>query len=184
MPPQNEPRLYEPGAAPQSLTTIWDRMSSRFQSTDFVRVMNIDDETFYWQSIDPRDEQHEIEGNQFMQHDNTIREKPKVWSIPAGGTMVLEGWNAYLMIEKLYKKVSAKHKLSNRREGQKEINFSWSTPAQQEEYIDKIFLGIEKPNFSEPQKPKQEAVPIVADESIAQLAKELDLDAPNSGKAS
>ena len=171
------PRLYDPDASvAQNLETIWDKMAKRFNPEDFVRVLNIDDETFYWQALDPRDETSQIEGNQFMQHKHITRGKPKLWSIPAGSTMVLEGWNGYIMIEKLFKKVLAKKKIGNRPEGHKITNFAWNNPSLQEEYIDKIFVGIEKPEFAK-DLPKVERAEIKADPSVEELAKELKLDA-------
>lgn len=170
------PAIYDPEASSiQNLENIWDRMARRFKPEDFVRVMNIDDETFYWQALDPRDEHVEIEGNQFMQHKRTTREKPKMFSIPAGSTMVLEGWNASIMIEKLYKKVIAKKKIGNRPEGTKVMNFSWQSPQVQEDYIDKIFVGVERPEFNTKPTaaPKQE---IKTEQSVSDLAKELGID--------
>ena len=173
----NQPQLYDPDAGvAQNLKTIWDRMADRFKPEDFVRVLNIDDETFYWQSLDPRDEHIQVEGNQFMQHKNTIREKPKMWSIPAGATMVLEGWNAYIMINNLFKKVIAKKKLGTRMEGQRITNFAWQSPRLQEEYIDKIFVGVEKPEFTK-QPEKTPEVKLEVEPSVADLARELNLDA-------
>jgi len=175
---QNQPAIYDPDAsAAQALDTIYDRMAKRFSPDDFVRVMNIDNETFYWQSLVPSDEHIEIEGSQFMLHKRTTREKPKLWSIPAGGTMVLEGWNAAIMIDKLFKKVLAKNKIGNRPEGQKITNFSWANGQLQDEYIDKIFVGIEKPEFTGKAPVQTPEVKLEVESSVADLAKELNLDA-------
>lgn len=178
------PQIYGTKPVSDNLKTFWERCGEKFKPEDFVRVMNIDDETFYWQALDPRDEIHNIEGNQFMVHDNTIRRDPKIWSIPAGATMVLEGWNAAIMIEKLYKKMLAKKSTSQPlAEGQKVRNFGFANPDRQEEYIGKIFVNVERPTFgpsadhtiTSPMTEAQ-ASQIKADPSVAELAKELGLD--------
>lgn len=180
--PQNQtPQVYDPSSNLASLETIWDRLAKRFGAEDFVRVMNIDDETFYWQALDPRNEQHLKEGNQFMVHENVVRDKPQMFSIPAGATMVLEGWNAMIMIEKLYKKVVAKGEESQPLEnGKRYRNFAWQNPERQNRYIDKIFLGIERPTFDSKPQVAAPAPQIKVDDSVAALAKELNLDEPKS----
>lgn len=179
---QNQPpQLYGVNEAINEPLSIWHRLASKFSALDFVRVMNIDDETFYWQALNPNEETYEVEGDQFYQQKNTLRGTPKMFSIPAGATAVLEGWNAMIMIEKLYKKICAKKGLANKGD-KREVNFSWSNPELQEEYINKIFLGIEKPTFAQNTpvdlSSQQKASVIQADPTVAELAKELGLDEP------
>lgn len=189
-----EQKLYVPDAGTrEAFRSIWDRIYdtenhpdgtisfNRFSPDDFVRVMNIDNETFYWQALDPRDEEHHTIGNQYLVMKETIRKSPKLFSLPAGATAVLEGWNAAIMIEQLYKKIVAKREserpLMN---GQKIRNFAFSNPMRQDEYIDKIFVGKEKPTFTDQQitspASPQQLEEIKADTSVSGIAKELGLD--------
>jgi hypothetical protein len=143
--------------------------------------MNIDDETLYWQALDPQDEEHYRTGNQYLVMKETVRKDPQLFSIPAGATMVLEGWNAAMMIEQLYKKIVAKRE--NQRpllNGQKVRNFAFSNSQRQEDYINKIFIGKEKPSFTDqPGTTQLAAAPveeIKVDATVGALAKELGLD--------
>jgi len=122
-----------------------ERLMDRFKPSDFVRVINVDDEDFIWQYASPADEEITSDGI----HRFVNRQRPQTWIISPGDTEVLQGDNAYVMIESLYKKVSAK-KIIARTPNQASVmarNFNWSDPVSQEEFINKVYLGKENPIF-------------------------------------
>jgi hypothetical protein len=143
-------------ASPGLPMTFRERLDKRFGPTDFVRVINPDNEEFVWQGLDPKDESYFIDRGPMK---NTTRNNPHVYRIQAGQSLVLEGWNAQLMIEKLYRKLKAKKALA-RREGMSlddavkkslgDIPINWGDAEQQEYWIDKIFVGVEHPSFGVP----------------------------------
>ncbi len=124
-----------------------ERLQNRFKPSDFVRVINIDDEDFVWQYMSAADEDISM-SDDGMQRIIT-RQPAQVWMIAPGDTDVLQGDNAYIMIEALYKKVIAK-KIINKTPNQPASmarNFNWSDPEAQEKIIDMIFIGKENPTF-------------------------------------
>jgi hypothetical protein len=136
--------------------TFRERLDTRFSATDFVRVVNPDNEEFVWQALNPNDESYFIDRGPMK---NTTRGNPRTYRIQAGQSLVLEGWNAQLMIEKLYRKIKAKQAISRRaglapdealKKGLGDIPINWSDGDQQEAYIDKIFVNVEHPSFGPP----------------------------------
>lgn len=127
---------------------IGERLSEMFQPSDFVRVINIDNEDFQWQAMNPKDETYFMEPGP---QKTTVRGKPRVYTIKAAQSLVLEGWNAQIMIEQLYKKVSAKAILARKtapRDGKPtDIPLQWGDSEKQDFYVQKIFIGIETPSF-------------------------------------
>jgi hypothetical protein len=105
--------------------------------------MNIDSEVFYWQSLNPIDETYEIDRGPTK---ITYRRSPRQYSIKSGESMPLEGWNAYVAVEQLYKKVLAR-KMTENRGDRKEIIFNWQDPAGWDVYLPRIFMGAETPTF-------------------------------------
>jgi hypothetical protein len=107
--------------------------------------MNIDSDTFYWQSLAPQDETFDIDRGPTK---ITYRRDPRQYHIDAGKSMPLEGWNAYICVENLYKKVLAKAKLKQKT-GKFEVTFDWQDPNGWDTYLPRIFLGKEVPTFSQ-----------------------------------
>jgi len=140
-----------------------ERLMDRFKPTQFVRVINLDDEPFQWQWMPDDGEEEMMDTDGLMRQvsgrkafTNGYREQidgnEQKWVINPGDSEVLLGSNAYLMIEGLYKKLVAKDKINQSpdQEATKARNFNWNDGKQQEEWIDKIFLGVEDPRFNEP----------------------------------
>ena len=146
---QQAPQLYGT-SRPSIPKTFREKLADKFGSSDFVRVINPDNETYYWQSLDPRDEEIYIDKGPTKV---TRRNPPKIYSIKAGESIVLPGWNAYIMIEGLYKKLAQKkavleHPENKTADGKPvDISFGWSDDAKQDFYIAKIYVGIEQPTF-------------------------------------
>lgn len=143
-----------------------DRLRDRYAPTQFVRVINIDNEEFTWQyfPIDGEEESFTdngavrvISGRQrfIPGFESKIPGKEQVWALGAGETEVLVGANADLFIEGLYKRLVAKKRLNTVSNDPKrpEINFNFSDGLAQEQMIDKILLGVVNPNFDEPKEP-------------------------------
>jgi hypothetical protein len=136
--------------------TFRERLEKRFSANDFVRVINPDSEEFTWQALDPKTESYFIDRGPMK---NTSRGNPRLYRIGPGQSLVLEGWNAQLMIEKLYRKLKAKIALS-RRQGMSpdeavksklgDIPINWADGDQQEAWIDRIFVSVENPSFGTP----------------------------------
>lgn len=137
-------------------TTFRERLEKRFSANDFVRVINPDNEEFTWQALDPKTESYFIDRGPMK---NTTRGNPRLYRIGPGQSLVLEGWNAQLMIDKLYRKMKAKNALSRRsglapddavKKNLGDIPINWADGDQQEAYIDKIFVSVENPSFGTP----------------------------------
>jgi len=142
-----------------------DRLRDRYKATDYVRVINIDNEKFDWQYF-PIDGEVEgfsdngatrvIEGRQRFtsNFDGRLPGNEQIWSLGAGDSEVLVGANADLFIEGLYKKLVAKKRLTDtpKISETQARSFNWNDGLLQEQMIDKLFLGIENPTFNEPQR--------------------------------
>lgn len=182
------PPIYGP-QKPGLPKTFGEHIRKLWEPHDYVRLMNIDDETFYWQSLAPQDESYDIDRGPTKV---TYRRPPRQFAIKSGESMPLEGWNAYLCIEQLYKKVLAKQMVKNRGE-RKEIIFNWQDPAGWDVYLPRIFMGKEVATFNGQTVPDpiksvdseilrsmgaDEAVSHAADNknTIADLAKELGIE--------
>jgi hypothetical protein len=163
------PQINPQQGQKQSATTIKEnkpfreRLRDRYAPTDYVRVINIDNESFEWQYFPTTGEEtyftdngavRVTEGRQRFtsNFDGKIPGNEQFWTIGAGESEILLGENADLMIEGLYKKVVAKKRISDSpgREATQAISFNWNDGLLQEQTIDKIYLGIEKPTFNEP----------------------------------
>jgi len=165
---------------------IAEKLADLFKPSDFVRVINIDNQDFQWQALNPKDETYFMEPGP---QKTTVRGKPRVYTIRAGQSLVLEGWNAQIMIEQLYKKVSAKAILEHRRDVSDgkptDIPLQWGDSEKQDFYIKKIFIGVETPSFgqydvarSNQKADYQSAEPVPADTlgSVDEIARDLGLD--------
>lgn len=133
-----------------------ERLRERFKPHEFVKVINIDDEPFVWQYM-PESNEEAAQSSDGM-HRIITRSKPEAWIIEPGDTEVLQGANANVMIEALYKKISAKRVIAKtpNQAATSARNFNWTDPIAQEEAIDRIYLGKETLNFGakdeEPQR--------------------------------
>lgn len=125
-----------------------ERLMDRFKASDWVRVINIDTEEFVW-FYTPTSGEDITFDNGSMPMKNVRREPPQMWKLDAGESEVIQGENAYLMVENLYKKLVAKQVVSKdpERPNHQARNFNWNDPQTQEDYIDKIYLGKESPRF-------------------------------------
>jgi len=144
-----------------------DRLRDRYDATDYVRVINIDDEKFDWQYFPSAGEDtyftdngtvRVTEGRQsFVKaYSEVMPGNEQLWSIEAGDSEVLIGDNADLFIEGLYKKLVAKQRIHDQPNvSETQVRkFNWTDGLLQEQMIDKIFVGIERPNFDEPRGSK------------------------------
>lgn len=124
-----------------------ERLRDRFKPHDFVRVINIDDEAFIWQYMPDANE--EAAQSSDGMHRIITRGRPEVWLIEPGETEVLQGANANIMIEALYKKIAAKRVIAKtpNQPATSARNFNWTDPIAQEDAIDRIYLGKESLNF-------------------------------------
>jgi hypothetical protein len=125
-----------------------------------VRVINIDDTPVYWQyfPIDGEETYFTDDGvmriTEGRQHFDEKREEllpgnDQAWMMNPGESEVLLGANADLFIQTLYKTLVAKKTIKqkpNMKEGQAR-KYNWIDGKLQEEIIEKIFLGVEKPQF-------------------------------------
>lgn len=133
-----------------------ERLRERYKPHEFVKVINIDDEPYIWQYM-PESNEEESQSNDGM-HRIITRGRPETWMIEPGETEVLQGANANVMIEGLYKKVSSKRIISKtpNQAPTSARNFNWTDPVAQEEAINRIYIGKERPTFGakdeEPQR--------------------------------
>lgn len=168
-----EPTFYGAGQQTARNTTFRDKLQELFSPTDFVRVINIDDEPFTWQYLPSTKEKIDILPD-FTK--DTYREDPEVHTMAPAESRVLFGESAYIMIEGLYKSLAAKKVIKdkpNMQPGQAR-NFNLSDESAQSAYIKEIFLGKENPQFG----PNIPSTPNVDD---AALNKDLGLsDEPRS----
>lgn len=138
-----------------------ERLRDRYQPSQWVRVINIDRDPFQWQWFPSTDEVEEftdngavrvISGRQHFikQYTEKLPGNEQVWEIAPGDSEVLIGENADLFIEGLYKRLVTKSFIDNNGDfqiGKPGRSFNWSDGLKQEQYIDKIFLGVEQPTF-------------------------------------
>lgn len=140
-----------------------ERLLSRFQPHQFVRVINIDDEPFIWQYMPSTAEEESFTDNGAVRvvtgrksftsdFSGQYPGNEQQWLLNPGDSEVLIGESAFIMIEGLYKRLVAKNKINATpdQEATKARNFNWNDGKMQEDMIDKIFLGVENPRFNEP----------------------------------
>lgn len=163
------PRKEQPQSQKPSATTIKenkpfrDRLRDRYAPTDYVRVINIDNEPFEWQyfPIDGEDVSFTdngavrvVTGRQKFtaNYEQKIPGNEEQWELDAGESEVLLGACADLMIEGLYKRMVAKKRINDMPDIEKTQarSFNWNDGLLQEQMIDKIYLGVERPTFGEP----------------------------------
>ncbi len=144
------------------------RLRARYKPNDYVRVINIDDTPVVWNYFPVDGEESYFSDDGVMrivegrQHFDEKRESllpgnDQVWMIEPGESEVLLGANADQFIEMLYKTLVAKKTIKaqpNIKEGQAR-KFNWTDGRMQDEYIDKIFLGVETPQFGATNEPSR-----------------------------
>jgi len=163
MPRMDSPQNQKTATTIKENKPFRERLRERYQATDFVRVINIDNEAFEWQYFPSNGEEVTFTDNGAMRqvygrqafnsnYDAKVSGNEQLWKMNPGDSEVLVGENADLFIEGLYKKLVVKKRVSElpNMEKTQARNFNWNDGLLQEQMIDKIFLGIEKPNFDEP----------------------------------
>jgi len=124
-----------------------ERLMERFKAHEYVKVINVDDEPYMWQYMPEANEEYEYTTDGMHRH--TRRSEPEIWELGAGETDVIVGGNAYLMIEGLYKKLTAKKVLAKVefKPGVARA-FNYADGTQQDYWIDRILVGKEVPSFT------------------------------------
>lgn len=162
MPQVNSPENQPTATSVQENKAFRDRLRDRYKPNDNVRVINIDNEKFEWQyfPVDGEEEGFTDNGSKrvingrrsFVSNfSQTVPGKEQIWELGAGESEVLEGGCADLFIEGLYKRLVSKKRIEdspNTTETQARA-FNWNDGLLQEQMIDKIFLGVVKPNFED-----------------------------------
>lgn len=118
---------------PQKPQNMHERLMQRFAANQFVRVINIDTQPFEWDYMPVSKEYVTHPQGESQQ---VYRGAPDHYRLESGESKVLEGANAYLMIEGLFKQI-----LQNQPRGVLSI----SDGSLQEKYIDQIFQGTVDP---------------------------------------
>jgi len=124
-----------------------ERLMDRFKPTEYVKVINVDDEPFMWQYMPADNEEYEFTPDGMHRH--TRRAEPEVWTLEPGESETIVGGNAYLMIEDLYKKIKSKKVVATVevKPGMARA-FNYADGTQQDYWIDKILVGKEIPTFT------------------------------------
>lgn len=126
-----------------------ERLMDRFRPSDFVRVINPDNEPFTWSYLPSTKEDLQMSNDGI--HRYAVRDDAEWYELAPGESEVIVGENAYVMIEALYKKMVAKKLYDTHgeyKQGMPARNFNFSDGLAQEQLIDKIYLGKEQPNFN------------------------------------
>lgn len=139
----DEKQIYGSSDLEQKLT-FRERLMNRFAAHEWVRVINVDDETFRWQYLPTHAEKFEYTSDPMKA---TYRDSVEAYELAPGESEVIIGENAYVMIEALYKKVISKHVIDQRPDMPpgNARNFNWTDGAAQEQWIDQIYIGKEQP---------------------------------------
>lgn len=137
------------------------RLRERYKANEYVRVINIDDTPVYWNYF-PMDGEETyftddgamrvVEGRQHFdeKRERLLPGNDQAWMIEPGESEVLLGDNADHFIEMLYKTLVAKKTIAKTHiEKGQARKFNWNDGNLMDEYIDKIFLGIVKPEFED-----------------------------------
>lgn len=162
--PQINPKANQPTATSiKENKPFRERLRDRYAPTDYVKVINIDNEPFEWQYFPSTGEEtyftdngavRVVEGRQKFasNYEQKLPGNEQVWVINPGHSEILLGENADLFIEGLYKNLVVKKRIEENPNIEKTQarSFNWNDGLLQETMIDKIFLGIERPNFDGP----------------------------------
>lgn len=144
-----------------------ERLRDRYKPSDWVRVINIDDEPVRWTWFPSTAEDTEFTDNGAVRvvsgrkhftknYEQIVPGNEEDWVINPGNSEVLQGENADLFIETCGKQFQAKSYIKANGElvtGKAGRSMGWNDGRQQEQLIDKIFIGLEQPRFnSEPER--------------------------------
>jgi len=124
---------------------------SYFEPDDFVKVINVLDYTFYWQTFDPKDEMITPIYHYNVQMKSVARKEPKIEEIGPKEIRILRGWNAVRMISDMLKfiKIQGSQAQKATMPGVKTISALWDNNTENKKIIEKIFLGVATPTFNE-----------------------------------
>lgn len=124
-----------------------ERLLERFKPHEYVKVINVDDESFIWQYMPAEKEEYEYTPDGMHRH--TRRDDPEVWMLEPGESETIIGACAYLMIEGLYKKLMSKKVMATVNPNPAIARkFNFGDPTQAEYWIDRILVGKELPSFT------------------------------------
>ena len=161
MPQKSSPQNQPTATSVQENRVFRDRLRDRYKPTDNVRVINIDNEPYEWEyfPIDGEEETFTDNGTKRVVSgrrsfvagfSQTVPGNEQTWEIGPGDSEVLLGANADLFIEGLYKRLVAKKRVSETKVTETQARaFNWNDGLLQEQMIDKIYLGVVKPNFDD-----------------------------------
>lgn len=134
------------GSGADQKLTFRQRLMERFAGHDWVRVINIDDEPYIWQYLPSHAEDFEFTPDPMK---ITRRGEVEAYQLEPGESEVVIGENAFVMIEGLYKRLAGKQAMKRTPtvEPGYARSYNWDDGIQQEEFIDRIYLGKEDPSF-------------------------------------
>lgn len=137
-----------PGAGISSTRnkTFREKLMDTFAAHEWVRVINVDDETYIWQYLPAHNEEFEFTPDPMK---ITRRGEVEAYALEPGESEVIIGENAYVMIEGLYKKLAAKATIKRSPNVAPGFarSYSWDDSVQQDEFMSRIYLGKEDPKF-------------------------------------
>lgn len=154
----NAPAPYGTGK-PQNNIPLQQKLFELFKPSEFVTIMNIDDEPLYWQymPIEGEEATFSEDGTQRM----ISRTQPEMWVIAPGETEVIVGESAYRALDTLYKNVMAKSTLQRFNDPTSPMfdekgkhlpkNFNFADSGAQDAFIEKAYLGKAVPTFGNAQ---------------------------------
>jgi hypothetical protein len=146
MPKISPSKVPGAGSDVQQKQTMRQRLMERFAGHEWVRVINIDDEPYIWLYLPSHAEDFEFTPDPMK---ITRRGEVEAYQLDPGESEVILGENAYIMIEGLYKRLAGKaviNRSPNVAPGYAR-SFNWDDGVQQEEFIERIYLGKEDPSF-------------------------------------
>jgi hypothetical protein len=166
--PQKSQQNQPTATSVQENKRFRDRLRDRYKPLDNVRVINIDNEPFEWEYFPIDGETEEFTDNGAVRvttgrrsfvagYSQVVPGAEQIWEIGPGESEVLIGACADLFIEGLYKRLVAKKRIAETTVAETQArSFNWNDGLLQEQMIDKIFLGVVKPNFDElkPEPPR------------------------------
>ena len=101
----NRDKLYNVDEVDMQMN-FGERLRKYFKPHDTVKVQNVDSEVIKWQFLEEDKENFTIEDDSNIKI--VTRDDPDLWRIEPGDVDILEGCCAYLMIEALFKQMTAR----------------------------------------------------------------------------
>jgi hypothetical protein len=155
---------------------------SYFEPDDFVKVINVLEYTFYWQTFDPKDEVITPIYHYNVQMKSAARKDPKIEEIGPKEIRILRGWNAVRMIADMVKFIKVQRSQAQKATmpGVKTISASWANNTENKKIIETIFLGVATPTFNEADllTPSKVAQDVTAEAIVKQIESEQLKDLP------